>query len=358
MRIGFIIAEYNPLHNGHIKHIQKTKTDLNCDKLVCLMSGDCTQRGEFAVKDKYERATWAIKAGFDMVIEIPVQYVLSSAQLYATGASKIISYFDCEKVLSFGSELGKIEILTIIKNILLSDEFVPYLKKHLEKKTNSYAKANHLALAEYLKDKNLPESLADIINNPNNILAIEYLKAISLDITPYTIKREGSFENSIDPKNPSAMKIREYLNNNLDISEFVPNYVKDSLTSYTDYSEKLFSIVKFELSKKKDLSNIYGMVDGIDNRFISQLKNSSTLNEYIQNVKTKRYTQTAINRALLNALIENKNTQDSLINNSIDYLNILAIKESSKDLFGIIENELITKPSDYTQENKDRKSVV
>ena len=163
MRIGFIVAEYNPLHNGHIKHIQMTKKELSCDAIVCIMSGDFVQRGEVAIADKYTRARWAIEAGADMVVELPVEFVLGSAQVFADGAAKVIDYFDCEKYISFGSECGSEYVLEKIVEIMDSEEFQGYLHDAIQS-GNSYAQSQKDALIKYLDAHNIDKSIASILD--------------------------------------------------------------------------------------------------------------------------------------------------------------------------------------------------
>ena len=351
MRIAYIISEYNPLHNGHIYQMFQTKKELNCDAIVCVMSGDIVQRGEIAVMDKYTRATWAIKSGADMVVEIPSKYVLGSAQIYATGAIKVIDYFKGEKYLSFGSECGNLSTLEIINSVMKSEEFTNILK-HFISQGNTYAKANSLAFKQVLENHQLDTKMADILNEPNNILALEYLKALPESIFPFTVKREGSYKNSLSSFAPAATSIRECLENKCDndYKSCVPPFVYNSLKNYISSKEKLFSIVKYELSKKTNLDKIYGMNEGINNRFLAMLKNSNSYDEYLNRVKTKRFTMTSLNRALLSALVDNTNTFENLENENIDYINVLAIREGAKELLSIIDTEVVTKPSDMEKQ--------
>ena len=161
MRIGFIVAEYNPLHNGHIKHIRQTKNDLSCDAIVCVMSGDFVQRGEVAIADKYTRARWAIEAGADLVVELPVEFVLGSAQIFADGAAKVIDYFDCEKYISFGSECGSEYVLQKIAEIMESEEFQSYLHDTIQD-GNNYARSLKVALEKYLDIHGIDKSIAEV----------------------------------------------------------------------------------------------------------------------------------------------------------------------------------------------------
>lgn len=311
------------------------------------MSGDITQRGEIAIKDKYTRASWAIKAGCNMVCELAPQYSVASAQIFATGASKIISLFSGEKLLAFGSECGDLDSLKKIANAMQSKVYIDSLKAHI-KTGITYASASELALCDVV-DSNL----VSLLNKPNNTLAIEYLKAVDSSVEFFTIKRDGSYDDSLDKLNPSARSIRELLLQNKDISLFVPPFVLEDLNDVKNTKELLFSIIKYQLPKIKDMDKIFGIQEGLNNRILSSLKNASTFDQFIANIKTKRYTYTTICRAIINCLLENYSSFDSLIDDPLEYVNVLAINKEDKDLLSIISSPIITKPSDIKKNNLD-----
>ncbi len=354
MRIGFIVAEYNPLHNGHIKHIQMTKKELSCDAIVCIMSGDFVQRGEVAIADKYTRARWAIEAGADMVVELPVEFALGSAQVFADGAAKVIDYFDCEKYISFGSECGSEYVLEKIVEIMDSEEFQSYLHDAIQG-GNSYAQSQKDALVKYLDAHNIDKSIASILDGSNNILGIEYIKAIKyMAISPFTIKRDGDYNSSEDNENPSATQIRKALYSGESIDAKVPPFVSEELIDVKDNKDKLFALIKYEFAKKNNLDKIFGMNEGLNNRFLNYLQKCNSYNEFIEQVKTKRYSESTLSRALINALIDNTFTFKDVIDHFPDYLNILAIRDSKKDLLSIIEADLVTKPAELAKLEKDK----
>ena len=354
MRIGFIVAEYNPLHNGHIKHIKETKKELVCDAIVVVLSGDFVQRGEIAIKDKYTRAKWAIEAGADLVIENPVEFVLGSAQVFADGAAKVIDYFDCEKYISFGSEVGSAYALQKIAEILEMEETQGYLHEAIQK-GNSYAASLKIALEEFLKAHNYDLSLANILDGSNNILEIEYIKAIKyMSIEPFSIKREESYNDSEDSKNPSSTQLRKNIFEQKSVYTKVPGYVFDDLVNVKDNKEKLFSVIKYELQKKTNLDKIFGMQEGLNNRFLNFLKESNSYDELLDKVSTKRYSRSTLNRALINALIDNTLTFQETIDRFPDYLNVLAIRKSKMNLLSLIELDLVTKPAELAKLEKDK----
>ena len=164
MKIAVIICEYNPLQRGHVYHISRAVKDVGAEKVICIMSGNFTQRGELAVADKYTRATWAIKSGADMVIELPPQYVLTAAKYFALGGVKIANNISGNVTLSFGSEIGDLETLKNIADLQENDDFKSALNSMLEQ-GNGYAKSYAYAIAK------ISPKYSDVLLSPNNILA-------------------------------------------------------------------------------------------------------------------------------------------------------------------------------------------
>ena len=171
-----IICEYNPLHNGHLYHIEESKKIVNPDFTVCIMSGQFTQRGDTALFDKWARAEMALRSGVDLVIELPLIYSISSAENFSRGAINILDSLKGDITLSFGSECGDLKTLENISNVLIKEppEYTSILKHELSKGV-SFPKARENAVLMYLNDI---RRYANILSSPNNILGIEYLKAI------------------------------------------------------------------------------------------------------------------------------------------------------------------------------------
>ena len=207
-KILAIIAEYNPFHNGHLYHLQKSNKALNPDYSICILSGHFCERGEPSIIDKWSKTEAILKCGFDMVIELPVLYSLSSAENFAEGAIKILGAFDEDEIfLSFGSECGNLDILNSIANVLYSEpkEYKAILSHELSKGL-SYPKARENAILLYLNDV---RKYANILSCPNNILGIEYLKAIKKfksRVVPYTLKRIDAGYNSFKIKDRLASR--------------------------------------------------------------------------------------------------------------------------------------------------------
>ena len=192
MKITGIITEYNPFHNGHLYHLNTAKKVTNCHGIVCIMSGNFVQRGEPAIIDKWKRTEMALLNGVDLVIELPTFYAVSSAEFFAKGAVDILNNIGVVDNIFFGSECGDINLLYKIAEVLTKEpkEFKLKIKENL-KSGVTYAKAREKTLIDILDN----EDLNEILSNSNNILGIEYIKAIiksNSSITPLTMKREGS----------------------------------------------------------------------------------------------------------------------------------------------------------------------
>ena len=346
MKIAVIICEYNPLQNGHLYHISRALKDADADKVVCIMSGNFTQRGELAIADKYTRAQWAVKCGVDMVVELPPQYVLTTAKYFALGGVKIANAIKGEIVLSFGSEIGQLNALKEVAYFKEDDEFKVILDEEL-KKGNGYAKSYSVAL-----EKTQP-FLAHLLTTPNNILAVEYLKSLketNSSITPHTMPRiGGGYLDTQVSDYPSASCVREqWQKGNLSaISQGVPQAVLEYLSDTSPDTirtakDKLLSILKFNIDGI-DLQNIHGVKEGVENRIKTALKQSSSWQELIDKISTKRYTNAYLLRTLINILISNTYSANDLQNDKIDFVNVLAVEEKSKELLSCFDCNVITK---------------
>ncbi|MEG0377612.1 MAG: nucleotidyltransferase family protein, partial [Eubacterium sp.] len=212
MLIQAIICEYNPFHNGHAYQIKAGKTDTGSTHTLALMSGSIVQRGSFALSDKWLRAQTALLSGADLVCELPYAYAAQSAEYFAGGAIKILNALNCCDFLSFGSESGNLDSLRKIAGILAHEP--PDFQKVLKDALNtgvSFPKARTIAFEALYG-----EHFSSYLREPNNILGIEYLKALlrtNSPITPVTIKRQGSgyHEQAIKTTTASASAIRKQI---------------------------------------------------------------------------------------------------------------------------------------------------
>lgn len=367
MKILGIIAEYNPFHNGHKYHIQKAKEVTGADFVVVVMSGNFTQTGNVAIYDKFSRAKIACEYGADLVIELPIIYTSSSAKTFAFGAIMLLNRLGIVDYICFGSETANIDDLQSISNLLQekNNDINTNIKLEL-KKGISYPKARENVLSEYLNKDQI-----DVINKSNNILGIEYLEALNKlnsKIIPYCIKRESSEYNDIFPqknskKYTSATSIRNMIKlGKYDLIEkFVPaSSYTNILNSEPLFNEKLYKILKYKIltTSNEELKNISEVTEGLENKLKSEIFNSSSYEELIYNLKSKRYTMTKIRRMLINVLLGiTKEQLQYSIKNQITYAHILAIGYNGKTLLSQLSNnshiKVITKINDNILKSLD-----
>ena len=353
MNICFSVCEYDPFHNGHAYHVSQMKNS-GADFTVVIMSGSFTQRGEIAILDKYTRASHAIMAGADMVIELPTAFATSNAEIFASGAVKLINALG-GGTLCFGSEQGTSEEFLKLAKISLNetDEFKKALKAELEKGL-PFAVANVKAI-----EKTYSGVSTELLNSPNSVLGLEYVKAIlrqnaNVEIMPIKRVGAGFKDNNFEDKFCSASAIRGAISqlNREKAKSFVPDFVyKDLPNSLLDISETvIYSILQ---KSEKDLKKVLDCTEGLENRFKQCAKSAKSFAELIDLMETKRYTRARLSRiALQNAL---NITEDKIRNllKSGAYIKVLAIKKEKTELLSILSNKidkrttsLITRKSD------------
>lgn len=351
MNVTGIITEYNPFHLGHLHHLKECKKNTNCNGVICVMSGNFVQRGMPAIMDKWERAKIAVKNGVDLVVELPLIFSISSAEAFAYGAVALLEKTKIVNNLYFGSEHGNVLDLNKIASVIIKEpiEYKNTLKKELAKGV-PYHYARLTSLKNYFNDINLEE----IISSSNNILGIEYLKALirlNSPIKPYTLKRIGSNYNdeNITSLYASATSIRKTLSfNDFDkIKEVLPKESYEEIINLknTDYKfvypEDIFPFLKYKiLTEGENLSKLSQLKEGLDNKIKKEILNSNNLNEFILNIKSKRYTYTAISRALVSFFIGMENfSLDHIKNSSIEYIRPLAFNERGSKILKEIKNK-------------------
>ena len=358
MKICAIICEYNPLHYGHLYHIEKAKELTNCDAVMCIQAGNFTQRGEPAIANKYVRSCMAIEAGADIVVQIPTAYCCSSAEIFALAGVKIANSFDNVTHLAFGCETENYELLKEIAKYFANEpkEFKDKLKKFLDE-GNSLPVSRQKAIEELIKEdkvdfSEITETL-NILTKPNNILAIEYLKALyrtKSKIEPVFTTRSNSDYNSADlnGRDSSATAIRTKLqskNKVKSIKKLVPTFtydlLKDNLDQYglpnLDLYNDLCSYV-VKTSSADEIKNIYDVSEGIQNRFIESAKKFKDFNELLLDVKTKRYTYTRLKRIVLRLLLKiNKDIVSQIYKmEKLPFIKVLAFNANKKELLSNI----------------------
>jgi predicted nucleotidyltransferase len=317
MNIAGIITEYNPFHLGHKLHLETTRSLSRCDGVICVMSGNFMQRGEPSFIDKWTRAEMALRNGVDLVIELPTVFALSSAEFFAFGSVSLLDSLGVVNSICFGSEHGDVSILNEISSLLTNEslEFKSLLKEKL-KKGESLTTSRSKTVLEILSKSNRSIDLNEldkIFNSSNNILGIEYIKAINRlnsSITPLTFKRNGGSYNSktLDSNISSATSIREFLKahgNIKDLYNHLPSETYKMLNNlfkenydFVD-KEKMFSFLKYKLTTSSDrLKDLPDVKEGLDNKILKEFIHSKGMDPLIMNVKSKRYTYTRISRIL------------------------------------------------------------
>lgn len=341
-KVAAIICEYNPFHNGHKYQIEQTKKQTKAEYIICIMSGSMVQRGEVAITDKWQRAKSAIQSGADLVIELPAYYVLQSAENFALGGVQIAHKTGVVDYLSFGSETGDIDALRNYADMLFapSKQFDGTLKKYLDEGFG-YPYAMEMAFKA---------TSVDIDFKPNDILAVNYIKAIKQlgsEIKPVAILRTNDYHGITASGNmASATAVRELINNGGDISELVPQIPQNIYDG-----EKLESLVLgfFRTAQSQQLEDIIGMEPGLPERLISIAKQSTNLYEFINNATTKRYTTHRIKRVIMCSILGITKGY------KCDYARVLASNKKGFELISQIKAnsnlDVITKTADYNIPN-------
>lgn len=352
MKICAVIAEYNPFHLGHLKQIQYIKNTLNADKIIVLLSGNFTERGEPAVLNKFKRAKEAVLGGADLVIELPTIYATANAETFAFGAVKLIENLGVVDCLCFGVESGNKEnYISLAKEMNNeSKEFKKILKENLDL-GYSLCKSKFETVKKL--GGNYDESL---ISSPNNILGLEYTKALlklksKIEICP--ILREGDHNDKKLVKGvTSAKSIREIIKSGKAFSRIkkcVPPFTYKDIGPFpSDFDKMIISKVITESSE--NLAKLPDCSEGLENRIKALVKDNTTVDGLVNKVSTKRYTESRVRRILICNLlgITKKIIADSLDNPL--YAKVLAVKDESKDLISLISKNitlpLVTRKSD------------
>lgn len=305
-----VISEYNPFHNGHLKHLNYSKELTKADFSIAVITGNFVQRGEPSLVDKWTKAEMALKAGFDIVIELPTIYSISSAENFAEGAIKILNNLGIVDYLSFGSELGEIAPLDDLANLLYKEpkELSLLISQHV-KTGISYPKARELALMQFLGGRS---KYKQALNHPNNILGIEYLKALKKyrsHIKPITIKREDSNHNSNSIKKgiASSTAIRTLIQKKKNIHTLVPFETYELLDKQIQDGKIIQSLAVFEKEiiyalRRMTISEIASLPDvsdGLENRIKLAVNNCNHLKDLIARIKSKQFTRNTYSENLI-----------------------------------------------------------
>ncbi len=354
MKVAAIIAEYNPLHNGHEFQIKRAKQLTGADYIIVVMSGNFTQRGVPAVIDKYERTRMALNAGADLVIELPLYYSCSSAEYFASGAINLLNSLNIVDYLVFGSECGDIKILTDIADVLI------YRKEEISAEIHSLVKEgiSYPIARVRAVEKAIPNSYEHVeaMNYPNNILGFEYIRALkqfNSKIIPVTNLRIGSgyHDRMMDTPICSALAIRSSLEETHDLERIrsqVPFHVYKILE---DNYGKTFPVLNSDISSilkyKLLLDEPGGYEDYVDissdfsNKILKNLGKYESYSQFCDLLKSKDITYVRVARNLLHILLNIK--KDSMAKfkqeGYVFYARMLGFKKSSGDLLSNLKSE-------------------
>ena len=331
MHIIGLIAEYNPIHLGHIYQINKIK-ELFPESIIILITNTCfSQRGEINILNKWNKTKLSLDNNIDLVVELPFAYATQSADIFAKGAITILNHLKID-TLVFGSECDNINKIIEIASTQLNNKKYDNLVKEYLKNGINYP----TALSKALK-----KTINYTIKEPNDLLAISYIKEIlrnKYKIKPVSIKRTTDYHNKdINKKILNASLIRDMYINNKNITEFIPKNTEKYL--YPNLSnKKLYNLLKYKIITTKDLS-IYQTVDeGIENRITKIISTTNSWKELVEKIKTKRYTYNKINRMLIHILTNFTKKEANSI--KIDYIRILGFNQKGKKYLNSIKKEL------------------
>ena len=354
MSVIGIVGEYNPFHYGHKHHIAETKRLLGEDcPVVCAMSGDFIQRGEAAVYSKFARAEAAVRSGVDLVLELPPAWALSSAEGFARGAVGLLGSIGVVTHLSFGSECGEVEPLETLAEILLDPLIGADIRRELEAQEGiPFAAARQRAVAKRAGE------LSGQLETPNNILAVEYIKAVyeqGLSIKPVTVQRFGSGHDKISESgHKSAAEIRRALANGADISASVPGSAyeiyrrEDKLGRGPVLMENLESAMISRLRMLPDsaFAALPDAGEGLNNRLARAAREESGLDAVIAAAKSKRYALSRIRRMVMCAVLS---ISADMSRETPPYARVLAANARGcallRDMEGKARIPVITKPA-------------
>ena len=369
MKVVGLITEYNPFHNGHQYHIEKAKEVTGADTVIVIMSGDYVQRGTPAIMPKHLRAEMALRCGASAVFELPVCYSTGSAELFAMGAVSFLDQLSVVDCICFGSECGDIRLLKELSDYLCDEpeDYRSELRRAL-KKGYSFPAAREKALEHTLPDP----SLAALLKNPNNILGIEYLKALKKlhsSMVPFAITRmqSGYHDESLTDKYSSATAIRSLLaysgsaisteigGRTFENTRFanILNELEDQVpaeclvllkdyhqVSYPVYQNDFSLVMKYKLLNKNPakLTEYMDVSEDLANRISNQLNNFFNYKQFCELIKTKELTQVRINRALLHIMlgIKKANVSQYIAGGLHYYAHLLGMRKDKSRILGQI----------------------
>ena len=336
MKIAATIAEYNPFHLGH-EYMLKSVKSLGFDGVIAVMSGNFVQRGDCAVCDKRARAKAALQNGADLVVELPVPFATASAERFAYGAAEIIKGMGCVDAIAFGSESGDARIIEKAAKIIsgdLSEAIKPYLSEGM-----TFAAARQKAVESIDKE-------AALLQNPNDTLAVEYIShLLGSGINPIAIKRIGAAHDG-EVKNgfASASEIRKMIISG-DRNEFKKYMPKSAAEIIDEQIEKGLAPADLKSAEgavlstlrqmtAEDIAKLPDISEGLENRIISAVRGNTSLDEILEEIKTKRYTLARIRRTLLCAYLGI--TKDYVFG-KVPYIRVIGFNQKGREIMNVMK---------------------
>ncbi|MBQ8781906.1 MAG: nucleotidyltransferase family protein [Oscillospiraceae bacterium] len=350
MKTYGIICEYNPFHNGHIYQIEETRKH-GADHIVAIMSGNYVQRGDVAIVDKFERARIAVQHGADLVVELPVTYSVASAEMFARAGVMMLGALGCVDGISFGSECGDIELLRNAAMASFSAATPEKIKPMLEKGM-SYPEA----VQQSIMNEHGP-IIAGVFDSPNNTLAVEYLKAIKvlgLEMDTFTVRRKGAAHDSFEASEgiASGTMLRDMIENEEDISAYVPKEMADAVARYADeehlaYFDNLERELMYILRtvSPQYIADTPDVAQGLENRIIQAGRAANSVDHFFDLTDTKRYTQAKFRRVLLNMFL---GIRKSDLQMPPAYGRILAFNEKGAEIIKAAAEKAEKEPNKFT----------
>ena len=319
MTIG-IIAEYNPFHNGHLYMIKKIRNMYPDSTIVCVLSGNFTERGDMSIINKWKKTRIILNYGIDLVIELPFVFASQSSDYFAYGAIKLLKNLSVDKIV-FGSETNDINMLNKLANTQINNSKYDKLVKDYMDKGLNYPTAMSKALKDLTNIK---------IEKPNDLLALSYIKEIkkqNANIEAISIKRDDDFNSTkLSGDIVSAKAIRNALKNSIDVSKYVPKLTYKELHDI-HFNNDYFKLLKYKIMTS-DIGIYQGVDEGLKYRILKYIDQATDLDEFIELVKTKRYTYNKLNRMFTHILCDF--TKEDASNIDIEYIRVLGFNERGK----------------------------
>ena len=327
-----IICEYNPFHNGHLYHLNKVKEMFPNHKIVLVMSGNFTQRGDVSVINKWDKTDIALYYGVDLVVELPFVFATQGADIFARASIEILDIIGVD-YLVFGSECNNIEKLSNLAKIQEDKKYQNLVKDYLDEGVN-YPTAMSKALVDLTGYK---------VDTPNDILGITYIREINKlksKIKPVTIKRNNDYNaKELNDFYSSATSIRYALKNDSDVTEQVPEYTTRFLDKKLMFIDDYFKLLKYNIMINNNLDEIQTVDEGIHNRIKKYIIEAKSLDDLILKVKTKRYTYNKLNRMFTHILCNFTKEEASLFDH-IEYIRVLGFNSNGRQIIKEIKNDI------------------